>query len=76
MVQAHVALRERLQRPLSLVDLFHFPTVGALAASLAGGTRESSSSALVESQARAQTRVDAMARRRQRRQAPRTPAKS
>lgn len=78
MVQAHAALREKLQRPLSLVDLFHFPTVGALAASLAasleGGAPESS--ALVESQARAQTRVDAMQRRRQGRLAARTPDKS
>jgi natural product biosynthesis luciferase-like monooxygenase protein len=74
MVQAHAALREKLQRPLSLVDLFHFPTVGALAASLAGSAPESS--ALVESQARAQTRVDAMQRRRQSRLATRTPDKS
>ncbi len=78
MVQAHATLRERLQRPLSLVDLFHFPTVGALAASLAVETPGSAgpSSALVESQSRAQSRLDAMARRRQSRLVPRTPAKS
>jgi acyl carrier protein len=66
MVQAHAALRERLQRSLSLVDLFHFPTVSALAASLAG-TRDPS--VLVDSQARAQARVDAMGRRPNRRSA-------
>ncbi len=78
MVQAHATLRERLQRPLSLVDLFHFPTVGALAASLAVDTSGSAapSSAIVESQTRAQSRLDAMARRRQSRVVPRTPAKS
>jgi acyl carrier protein len=77
MVQAHAALRARLQRPLSLVDLFHFPTVGSLAASLAAsdtGAREST--VLAESQARAQTRTDAMARRRQGRLASRTPDQS
>ena len=66
MVQAHAALRERLQRSLSLVDLFHFPTVSALAASLAE-TRDPS--VLVDSQARAQARVDAMGRRQNRRSA-------
>ena len=67
MVQAHAALRERLQRSLSLVDLFHFPTVSALAASLAA--TEQDSTALVDSQARAQARVDAMGRRQDRRAA-------
>jgi acyl carrier protein len=67
MVQAHAALRERLQRSLSLVDLFHFPTVSALAASLV--TTEQDATALVDSQARAQARADAMGRRQDRRAA-------
>lgn len=74
MMQAHAALRDKLQRPLSLVDLFQFPTVGSLAAALSAGAPEPS--ALNESEARAQARVDAMARRRQGRLASRTPSQS
>jgi natural product biosynthesis luciferase-like monooxygenase protein len=73
MVQAHAALRDRLQRPLSLVDLFHYPTVGSLAAALTSSTAEPV--ALVDSQTRAQTRVDAMERRRQARLASRVPVR-
>jgi acyl carrier protein len=35
-VQAHRALREKLDRPLSLTDLYRFPTVGGLAGYLGG----------------------------------------
>lgn len=73
MVQAHVALRERLQRPLSLVDLFHYPTVGSLAAALTASGQ--APVALMESQTRAQSRSDAMERRKQGRLAARSAAK-
>jgi natural product biosynthesis luciferase-like monooxygenase protein len=66
MVQAHTLLRSRLQRPLSLVDLFRFPTVSALAAALQDRTAETT--ALADSQQRAQARLKAVALRRQSRQ--------
>ncbi|HVW06447.1 MAG TPA: MupA/Atu3671 family FMN-dependent luciferase-like monooxygenase [Vicinamibacterales bacterium] len=69
MVQAHSMLREKLGRPLSLVDLFRFPTVSALAGFLVQNAQESA--ALAGSQARAQTRKDALDRRREGRQAAR-----
>ena len=39
MVQAHVQLKERLQRNFSMIDLFQFPTVRSLAAHLEGPAR-------------------------------------
>jgi acyl carrier protein len=35
-VQAHRALREKLDRPVSLTDLYRFPTIGGLAGYLGG----------------------------------------
>jgi natural product biosynthesis luciferase-like monooxygenase protein len=66
MVQAHAALKDRLQRSISLVDLFQYPTVASLAGSL---TSSRESSALADSHARAQIRADAMSRRQSRRAA-------
>ncbi len=65
MVQAHARLRRQLQRDLSLVDLFRFPTVGSLAAHL---NEAGSGARLEESQARGQARKDSMNRRRHLRQ--------
>jgi acyl-CoA synthetase (AMP-forming)/AMP-acid ligase II/acyl carrier protein len=65
MVQAHTALREKLGRPVSLVDLFRFPTVSALAAFLGGPGTPGASAALTESETRAQARTEALNRRRQ-----------
>lgn len=62
MLRAHTMLRDRLQRPVSLVDLFRFPTVGALAGFLADGLSEAS--ALTESQTRARARREALDLRR------------
>jgi acyl carrier protein len=71
MVQAHSALRQRLGRPLSLVDLFRFPTVQALAAHLNQSGEPAESVVLAASEARGQSRIDALARRRQSRDAAR-----
>jgi natural product biosynthesis luciferase-like monooxygenase protein len=71
MVQAHAALREKLARPISLVDLFRFPTVGTLAGFLSRAGEPAESAALTASEARAQARLDALSRRRQGRQAAR-----
>ena len=62
MVQAHSALRQALDRPLSLVDLFRFPTVSALASHLNPETPVAET--LTRSQDRARTRLDAQSRRR------------
>ncbi len=73
MVQANGKLKVALQKPLSLVDMFRFPTVSALAAFLSKdadaqpGEGDSASTARA-SQDRAQTRKDAMQRRRELRQ--------
>ena len=66
MVQAHAALKDRLQRSISLVDLFQYPTVAALAGSLAPSAEPST---MTDSHARAQVRVDALSRRQSRRAA-------
>ncbi|MGH7297856.1 MAG: phosphopantetheine-binding protein, partial [Polyangiaceae bacterium] len=62
MVQANGRLRAALGKSVSLVDMFRFPTVRALAAHVAGEDT-GTPGALRESQDRAQTRRDAMARR-------------
>jgi SAM-dependent methyltransferase len=67
MVQAHMLLRDRLQQPLSLVDLFRFPTVHALAGALEHESGEAA--ALSESELRGQARVKARDLRRQVRRA-------
>ncbi|MEO8483470.1 MAG: MupA/Atu3671 family FMN-dependent luciferase-like monooxygenase [Acidobacteriota bacterium] len=69
MVQAHSALRQKLGRPLSLVDLFRFPTVQTLAAHLNQTGEPADSAVLAASEARAHSRVDALSKRRQARQA-------
>jgi natural product biosynthesis luciferase-like monooxygenase protein len=76
MVQAHSALKQKLGRPLSLVDLFRFPTVHALATHLSRTGEPEDSAVLQATEARAQARADALNRRRQTRQAgrPATPA--
>jgi acyl carrier protein len=71
MVQAHASLRERLARPLSLVDLFRFPTVSTLAGYLGQAETTAASAVLDASEARAQARIDALGRRRPGRQAAR-----
>jgi acyl carrier protein len=63
MVQAHSALRQALDRPLSLVDLFRFPTVSALAAHLSADAP--AAEPLTSGQDRARARIDAQSRRRQ-----------
>jgi hypothetical protein len=62
MVQANSRLRAALRRDLSLVDLFRYPTVNALATYLSRS--DHNPSALVQSQERGRTRLDALQRRR------------
>jgi acyl carrier protein len=62
MVQASSRLRARLQREVSLVDLFHYPTVSTLAVHLSNNGNDLS--ALRQSQARVQARVDSLQKRR------------
>jgi aryl carrier-like protein len=62
MVQANSRLRAALRRDLTLVDLFRYPTVNALATYLSQNAPESS--ALTQSQERGRTRIDALQRRR------------
>ena len=68
MVQANGRLRAALGKGVSLVDMFRFPTVRTLAAHVAGDAG-GAPAALRESQDRAQTRKDAMARRLEQRRA-------
>jgi natural product biosynthesis luciferase-like monooxygenase protein len=62
MVQANSRLRAALRRDLSLVDLFRYPTVNALAQYLNNATPDPS--ALVRSQDRGRARLDALQKRR------------
>jgi SAM-dependent methyltransferase/acyl carrier protein len=71
MVQVNGRLRSALGRSVSLVDMFRFPTVRALAAHLGDGAKPADEALVNESADRAQTRRDAMARRRDARQAQR-----
>jgi hypothetical protein len=83
LVRANGLLRQALSVPVSLVDMFRFPTVASLARSLEqrgqgdgqghGQGDAQAEVAIQASQERAQTRQDAMARRRQARQGVRTP---
>lgn len=63
-IQVHARLKEKVDRPLSLVDLFRFPTIGALANFLGG--EDETEKALEETRERAAGRKAAMARRRSR----------
>ena len=60
MVQANGRLRAALGKPVSLVDMFRFPTIGALAAHL-GDAASDQDDAAEEGQQRAAARKDAMA---------------
>jgi hypothetical protein len=62
MVQANSRLRAALRRDLTLVDLFRYPTVNALATYLSQTAPDSS--ALTQSEQRGRTRLDALQRRR------------
>jgi hypothetical protein len=62
MVQAHSRLRAALRRDLSLVDLFRYPTVSALAAHL--GRDGDDKASLDRSKERGQARGEALQRRR------------
>lgn len=64
MVKASARLADALGRVVSLVDLFRYPTVRALAAHLGEGGGEAEAEVIRGSQDRAQARRDAMARRR------------
>ncbi|MCB9519450.1 MAG: LLM class flavin-dependent oxidoreductase [Myxococcales bacterium] len=62
-IQVHGRLKQILDRPLSLVDLFRYPTVAALARHLDDGG-EAAEQALAGAAERAAGRRDAMAKRR------------
>jgi hypothetical protein len=62
MVRAQIRLSESLQRPVSLVELFRYPSVGALARFLAEKDT-GTSSAMADSESRASSRRDALERR-------------
>ena len=64
-VQAHRALRDKLERPLSLTDLYRFPTIASLVTYL--GNEDGGAAALQESQARGQKRRDSLLQQRRRR---------
>jgi acyl carrier protein len=67
MVRAVARLSAALDRSLSVVEMFRFPTVRALAAHLDGGGEEVSA-AIQQSHERGQARKDALQRRRELRQ--------
>ena len=52
-IQVHKRLKDELARPLTLVDLFRFPTVGSLATHLSGAGRDGQASAAGEARAKA-----------------------
>jgi natural product biosynthesis luciferase-like monooxygenase protein len=65
MMQANGRLREALGRHISLVDMFQHPTVASLAAHLDAGEGNGAPAAAATGQDRAQSRRDAMQRRRE-----------
>ena len=71
MVKASTLLAEALERPLTLVEMFEFPTVRSLALHLAGNGAPDTAS-MQQSHDRAQTRKEAMQRRRGLRQSARS----
>jgi acyl carrier protein len=71
MVQVHNKLQAIYSIDLSLVDMFRYPTVSALATYVSQG--ESEPSALQQSNTRAETRLASRRRQRQFRQARRMP---
>ena len=64
-VQVHRALREHLDHPLSLTDLYRFPTIGSLARFLSSD--DDGAKDVQESQSRGQKRRDALLQNRRRR---------
>ena len=67
MVKANTRLKQLLNRPVTLVEMFQFPTVRSLAQFLSGQSAAFDET-LAESSDRAQHRNDAMRRRREARQ--------
>jgi acyl carrier protein len=65
MMQANGRLREALGRHISLVDMFQHPTVASLAAHLGADDSAAPAAAAATGQDRAQSRRDAMQRRRE-----------
>lgn len=63
-VQVHRGLRDRLDQPLSLTDLYRFPTIGSLAAHLSSGG--SAAKGVQDSQTRGQRRRDSLLQSRRR----------
>ena len=63
-VQVHRALRSQIDQPLSLTDLYRFPTVGSLAAFLSSGG--GADKTVQDSQARGQKRRDSRLQNRRR----------
>ncbi len=64
MVQASTKLSALLNRRVTLVEMFHYPTVRALAAHVGGDVNEAEDDAIQTGQERGQSRRDAMAKRR------------
>jgi natural product biosynthesis luciferase-like monooxygenase protein len=63
-VQIHRSLRDQLERPLSLTDLYRFPTIRSLAGFL--GSDDGGATTVEKGQARAERRRESMMRRRRR----------
>ena len=63
-VQVHRALRDQLDQPLSLTDLYRFPTIGSLAAFLSSGGEAAKT--VQDSHARGQKRRDSLLQGRRR----------
>jgi hypothetical protein len=63
MLKVHEALQTRLRRPISIVDLFEYPSVEGLARRLSGVEQDSG---LRAAKTRAQLQIEAMARQRRR----------
>ena len=64
-VQVHRTLRDSIGHPLSLTDLYRFPTIGSLARFLSAG--DGGASEVQESQSRGQKRRDSLLQQRRRR---------
>lgn len=63
-VKVHSRLRGTIERPVSITDLFRFPTIRALAEHLGGGAAAAAAATTEKAQARAGARREAMQRRR------------
>ena len=67
LVRLHARLEEKLARPLSLVELFNYPTVRAFAGHLA--RRDGAPPAIDEAKSRAQRQIEAARRQKEMAQA-------